>query len=243
MSLKAIIVVPAFNEAGRIEVMLRDYLETFDATVGLHIVLNGCSDNTLHIVTKYQRSYPQRVTYEEHAETGKGRAVRLGWQAVQAQYIGVADADNATNAQEYAKLLDALIDSGVDGVIASRYADGAMVRDRNSVLRRVAARVFRLLVTILFDLPYTDTQCGAKIFKQSVIRQVAPQLVDNTMSFDVELLWLCKRYRYRIIEVPINWTETMTSPFMATPLKTIGNALVMFNALLRLRIRTLFVKY
>lgn len=235
--MNVVLVVPAYNEEQRIGVMLQDYLQHFDISVRLHIVLNACVDNTIGVVQDFQKKFPGRITYSQHSQAGKGRAVRMGWREVTGEFIGVVDADNSTPACEFEKLIHACQSNTSNGAIASRYIQGAVIHDRVSLLRRFAGRVYRLVVKILFWLPYKDTQCGAKVFKQHVMQDILPYLQDDTMAFDVEVLSFCRLFGYQIVEVPTNWSETIMSPFMSTSTKTIRNALRMLRALWQLRLR------
>lgn len=211
------LVVPAYNEEKRISRMLADYLQFFGPEVKLFVVLNGCQDQTEAVVKKWQQQYPQRLTYVVYPQTwGKGWAVRQGWSQVQNDWLGVVDADGVTVAEEFAKLIDLCQQDKVDGAIASRYVRGAKVKDRVSVLRRLASHVYRFVVKLLFQLPYKDTQCGAKLFRGQVIKKILPYLEDNSMAFDVEILLVCQRFGYQIAEVPTVWSETEKSTFMTS---------------------------
>ena len=52
-----------------------------------------------------------------------------------------------------------------------------------------------------------DTQCGFKFFRADVARTLfARQRIDGYM-FDVEILYLAERLRYRIAQVPVRWRD------------------------------------
>jgi hypothetical protein len=76
---------------------------------------------------------------------------------------------------------------------------------RQSILRQLESRAFNLLIRILFDLKYYDTQCGAKVFKKSAIDAILPMMKSRGFEFDVELLWRLRVAGYRVLEVPIEW--------------------------------------
>ncbi|MGB0757149.1 MAG: glycosyltransferase [Patescibacteria group bacterium] len=230
------LVVPAYNEAERIGPMFEDYLTTMADSVLFHVVLNGCSDNTESVVKDWQAKYPERITYEVHKESyGKGWAVRLGFTSIRNEYVGYVDADGSTPAREFNKLLQAL--ENVDGTIASRYAEGAEIANRVSWFRRIAGYGFRFLVRLIVELPYADTQCGAKVFKQDVIKKILPDLSVNNMAFDIELLLLCKQHNYQITEVPTYWEENKASTFITTKYKLVQTSLRMLKTTFQLRKR------
>lgn len=235
--MKATLIVPAYNEGKRIGRFFEDYLNYFDESVKFLIVLNACRDDTKDVVIQWQQKYPQRIKWLEYMEPGKGLAVRRGWENCNDEWIGVVDADDVTRASEFQKLFEKCQSNEYDGAIASRYAPGSLVKDRVSVLRRIASRVYRLVVKFLFRLPYYDTQCGAKIFKNKVIKKITPKLKDNSMAFDVEVLLLCRRYDFRLAEVPTIWHEVAASSFMPTRTLVIKTSLRMLWSLIKLRIK------
>lgn len=232
------IVIPAYNEAQRIGATLGAYLEYFDQHVVLLVILNGCTDATEEIVRQWQKQYPARLHYRVYpGAIGKGAAVREGFQFATGEYIGFVDADNATVPSEFEKLLLPVYDHQCDGAIASRYISGSEIVDRVSWLRRLAGRVYRLLVRLLFGLPYADTQCGAKVFQAAVIQSVVPELTVTDMSFDVELLIRLQQHGYDITEIPTRWHETMESTFMPSTAAVVANAWRMFRSLIMLRLQ------
>jgi dolichyl-phosphate beta-glucosyltransferase len=67
--------------------------------------------------------------------------------------------------------------------------------------------VFNLIVRCLGVCRVADTQCGFKLFRGPVADDLFPALRTEGYGFDVELLLLAQRRGYRIVEVPINWTD------------------------------------
>lgn len=231
------LIVPAYNEEKRIGSFFIDYLDFFQDRVKYLVVLNGCRDKTKEVVLSWQKKYPDLISFVEYKEAGKGLAVRRGFSLVESDWIGVVDADDVTSAREFLKLIKKCESGDWDGAIASRYAPGAQVKDRVSVLRRLASQIYRLIVKVLFWLPYYDTQCGAKIFKKEVVKEVLPHLKDDTMAFDVELLLWCRRLGFKIAEVPTVWHELEASAFMTSTGKVIRTSLRMLKSLIILRIK------
>jgi len=231
------LIVPAYNEGKRIGRFFEDYLGFFKDKVKYLVVLNACRDNTKEVVLSWQKRFPDLINWVEYQEPGKGLAVRRGFDQVESDWIGVVDADDVTAASEFSKLINECETGKWDGVIASRYAPGAKVKDRVSILRRLASRIYRFIVKFLFRLPYYDTQCGAKIFKKELVKKILPDLHDDSMAFDVEVLLLCRKYGFKILEVPTIWHEVAASAFMPTPLHVVKTSLRMLWSLINLRIK------
>ncbi|MFC2063305.1 hypothetical protein ACFLS8_05130, partial [Chloroflexota bacterium] len=75
----------------------------------------------------------------------------------------------------------------------------------------VASRGFNLLVRLMFWLQYKDTQCGAKVFRKSIIDEIVGELRTTGFVFDVELLYKLKKHGHILREVPTTWIDRETS--------------------------------
>jgi len=125
-----------------------------------------------------------------------------------------------------------------DGIIASRYMKGSKVHPPRPKIKRWGSWiVYESLVKLLFGISYQDYQCGAKLFKRDVIKKVTPHLTVKQWAFDVELLYLCKKFGFAVIEVPTVWVDKEGSK-----LSPIGGGIKMLTALFKLRFQHLFKK-
>jgi glycosyltransferase involved in cell wall biosynthesis len=230
------LIIPAHNEANRICLTLAGYLDAF-ADSEVLLVLNGCTDDTESVAREAAGSRPNlRIVSIEHA-VGKGGAVRAGFLAARASVVGYVDADGATPAEEMRRLFDAL-SAGEDAVIASRWSNGAQVVIAQPMLRRLAGRVFNVVVRLLFGLPYHDTQCGAKVFSSTAIRRISSSLEVANFAFDIDLLYSLRRAGFSIREVPTRWLD-MGGSRIDLP----RASLEMLLAVFRLRLRYSLFSY
>lgn len=228
------IVIPAFNEEHRIGPTLKKYATFFGSRAELLVVLNGCTDKTCDVVRDVQKQHPTQIALINALKPiGKGAAIVRGWQESSSEVIGFVDADGATSPEEFQKLCDAL--NGHDGAIASRFLPNAVVKNRQSPLRTAASYSFMTLVKILFQLPYRDTQCGAKIFRRAVLAPLLPSLREKGMLFDVELLVRLHRAGADIVEVPTTWIDQPGSASLGSHKQFFAEGLRMLHGLLRLR--------
>lgn len=217
--MKIAIIIPAYNEEKRIERMLANYRIFFinkdiPFTVHFIVVANGCRDQTVAIVERIHHEEPA-VSLIAIAQAGKGLALKAGFSAALAgdyDYIGFVDADMSTQPFYFYELINALIKNNYDGIIASRYMAGASVYPPRPKIKRWGSRfVYEPLVRLLFGLHYHDLQCGAKLFKRTVIEKVTPHLSVAQWAFDLELLYLCKRFGFVIHEQPTVWYDAAES--------------------------------
>ena len=198
------IIIPAHQEEKRIGKTLEEYGQLFkDAEI--IISLNACTDRTLDIVKYYQLKYPN-IKYIESEIGAKGAAIIAGFKVAQGDYIGFVDADCSTSAVEYARLMSNLEDN--DGIIASRYMEDSKVEPKQSRGRIVISRIFNTFVKVMLGLHYSDTQCGAKIFRKEAIQKILPDLKTGKWGFDIDLLYqLQKQNIFKVREFATVWKD------------------------------------
>jgi glycosyltransferase involved in cell wall biosynthesis len=215
MPTKLSIIIPAKNEAKRIARTLRLYGDYFtskaaELEVELIVVVNSSSDSTATIVDTYAKAFPFITKLETRYSSGKGGAVALGFNHATGDYIGFVDADGAVPPSEVYRLCEFLADTPwLDGVIGARTKSATHMSHK----RRLLSRAYNLYVKLLFNLPYSDTQCAAKVFRTKPAKAMAHKLSNTGWAFDVNLLLVGKYLNYRILEQPVAWEEREGSRF------------------------------
>jgi glycosyltransferase involved in cell wall biosynthesis len=212
--MKIAIVMPAYNEEKRISKTLEEFSKFFEKLrrtekleYTILVVINGTKDNTERVVKNYIKKN-KNITYLNLIKGGKGYAVIEGFKwslKKNKEIIGFVDADLATSPEQYWRLIQNL--SNFDGAIANRYLPESKINPPFSFRRTVVSTTFNLIVRSLFGLPYTDTQCGAKVFTQETLRRVIPDMTITEWAFDIDLLYACKRHNLKIKSVPTIWYE------------------------------------
>ncbi len=236
---KISIIIPAHNEQDRIGKTLRTYYQFFKALKELElldfeilVVLNGCSDNTADVVEEIIAVSSNEIHMIDLPEAGKGLAIIAGFQDALTRtndYIGFADADMATEPPYFYELYEQM--HGHDGVIASRYMPASQIDPPRPWIKEWGRKlIFNRLVGILFGLCYADTQCGAKLFRRSVIKKIVEHMQEDQWAFDIELLYLAKKHGFDVIEIPTVWTDKAGSK-----LHTFSSGLKMLSSLFKLR--------
>lgn len=219
-------IVPAYNEERRIGRVLQRYPEVYPDADFL-VVIEG-TDKTVEITETYAQKNPHISFIVSDRRLGKGGAVLKGFGAVKTQYSGFIDCDISIEPEDLMNLLPSL--SNVDGVIGSRKLKDSVISVYQPSHRRIASSFFNTIVRGLFDLPFYDTQCGAKFFRTEIIHDVASDMKTHGFEFDVELLWRLKNKGYTILEIPVAWKHSEDSTFNLT------YAFSMFFSLLRIRL-------
>jgi glycosyltransferase involved in cell wall biosynthesis len=231
------IVIPALNEAGRLPSTLERlhrYLSAQDYTWEIIVVSNGSTDGTEAVVREAAERIPnlELVTLRQR---GKGVASRFGALRSRGDIVFLCDADLSMPPENLARFIEAM--KSVDIVVGSREAPGAKRYDEPGY-RHVMGRVFNTLVRLLAVPGVEDTQCGFKAFS----RQAADELFDRQMitgfGFDVEILYLARKYGYRIAELGIEWHFNDD-----TRVRAGADTLNMVGELLMIRYRDLIGRY
>ena len=207
------IVIPAFNESKRIIKALDDidsYISKISKSDLFQVIVvnDGSTDNTSGVVNDWIQNKSRNKKCFQLASyvlnRGKGYAVNQGFLKVSNSLVLYTDADGASPIEEIEKLLF-WIDKGFDVAIGSR-----VLKDNNSIIsmsftRRLTGRIFHLILSVLGLASLKDTQCGFKLFKANIAKQLAENQKCFNYSFDIEYLFLLKKFDYKIKEVPINW--------------------------------------
>jgi glycosyltransferase involved in cell wall biosynthesis len=204
------IVIPAFNEATRIELAL-DRVLAFVAERDLKseilVVDDGSSDSTALIVQRYIAGHPEgHVQLHRMGQNrGKGAALRKGVLASRGARVLVMDADLATPIEMLDRLWRAL-DEGAEVAIGSRATYGSNIRRSQSMLRVLFGRAGNLWIQALAVPGVHDTQCGFKLFEGEWGRRIWKMSREERFGVDVEVLCLARRrFGLRIAEVGVSW--------------------------------------
>ena len=203
------LIVPAYNEAARIEQTIhsmRSYFERRGISFEIIVCADG-EDGTREIVARLLASDSRIILLGKRTRAGKGLAVRQGVSRAAGRIIGFADADDKVPIAEIEKILP-WFRRGYGIVIGSRGLSDSRIDVRQPWHRRAGSRAFSMIMHALVGLrDICDTQCGFKFFLQPIAKELfAQQRVDGYM-FDVEILHLADRWGCRIKEVGIRWRD------------------------------------
>ena len=210
------LIIPAYNEVTRIDDTIREaiaWLTHQQFATELIVVDDGSDDATGDRAERALSGFDHgRLIRITHA--GKAVAVRTGMLAATGAQIAFSDADLATPLPYLANLRASLA-QGCDIAIGSREGVGAR-RFGEPLYRHLMGRVFNGIVRLLLVPDVHDTQCGFKLFRAEVARDLLGrsrlyrddgQTVSGprVTAFDVELLTIARLSGYRICALPVVW--------------------------------------
>lgn len=211
------LIIPAYNEEHRLPATLKalrayalSSTEMPSPPLEVIVVDNGSTDRTAEVARSLDSALmPIRVLRCE--ERGKGAAVRAGIAATTAGVVGFMDADGATGLTAFSDAA-ALLSAGADVVIGSRALEESQTEARHNRLRSIGAAAYRRSAALLVP-GIRDTQCGFKILRGDLARDVFATCSTNGFSFDVEVLSRCQALGARIEELAVIWVDVPGSTF------------------------------
>ncbi len=227
------VLIPAFNEAGRLPATLARVAAYFAAKglpggVEILVVDDGSRDGTSRLAERFASPHGVRVRVLRLATNrGKGAAVRQGLLASRGAWVLISDADLATPIDEY----DTLAAAGVAVAVGSRGLRRELIERRQPLHRDCLGRLFNVALRCLGLTPFKDTQCGFKLLEGTLARQLGHELRLDGFAFDVELLARAARHGAAMAEVPVRWFHVEDSR-----VRTVVHGLAMLRDALRLRL-------
>jgi dolichyl-phosphate beta-glucosyltransferase len=205
------VVIPAFNEAARIQDCLSEitaYFKQRGIAYEVLVVDDGSRDGTAILVERCRKDDQAVRLLRLARNMGKGYAVRAGVREARGALLLIADADGATPIRELERL-EAAIKGAADLAIGSRFlaSHDSRYRVKARWHRTVLGNLFNLVVQGLGLRGVTDTQCGFKLLRGAVALDLFSVARINGYGLDLEILYVAQRRGYRIAEVPVNWAD------------------------------------
>lgn len=215
------IIIPAYNEAGRIGETLESiatFLEERNMDDEVIVVDDGSTDDTIVVVEGYRPLFRRLRVVQSERNLGKGHAVRKGMLTGTGRYRLFLDADNSTDVREFDRLMAAAEAEPIMPavMIGSVAVDGSEVTTRQPGLRASLGRLGNQFIQRLVLPGIEDTQRGFKVFTGEASDAVFRRCTSNGWAFDVEALALARGLGYHILEVPITWEHREDSRVQAS---------------------------
>lgn len=209
-NMKILIVLPSYNEAKILEAnitKLANFCRVNLAGHDLKIIIadNNSKDNTKEVTVALEQKFSE-VEYFFVPQQGKGNAISIPWLKYQADFdvFIFMDADLATDLEALPELITG-IQSGNDLVIGSRNLPESKVE--RTLFRKMFSLGYRLALKIFLATKIKDMPCGFKAANQKVIKEIVPQIQEQTWFWDSELVYLAEKQGFKIKEVPVKWQE------------------------------------
>lgn len=211
--MKLEITIPCHNEAHRLEggfAKLAEWLRGHPgiaAETSLVIADNGSTDATLEIANRLASASPVPCRVRHLDRAGLALALRDAWDSSNADIIGYADTDMATDLGHLLEVVERFKDERVLAVNGSRWLKDSVV-SRRSFKRRVCSRLLRMGIGFLTGIRATDIACGFKFFRRSWYAKWSGRLFSDQFFLGGELLYLGQREgQGSVVELPLHWND------------------------------------
>ncbi|MBF0505518.1 MAG: DUF2029 domain-containing protein [Nitrospirae bacterium] len=235
------VVLPAFNERETIVRSVESIIRFSERNPAYHFIFvdDGSSDGTSEVLrTALQNRKTEKVSfYRQEENKGKGYAIRNGSRMVEADAYCFMDADMAYPPR-YLKLIERRL-RNADVVIGSRSLS-ARLMGRTGAVRAFLGTLFNGMVRYFLGLPFQDTQAGLKGLRREAAIKIFGKSHVNGFSFDAELLFLAKKYRFSIDEVEVSDGEDHV---YKKGWKLLAMSMFMFREVILIRWRNLTGRY
>jgi dolichol-phosphate mannosyltransferase len=200
---RALVVLPSYNEAENVGVMVRELLAVVP-TLEILVVDDASPDGTGKIVEEEMRREPRLHLLRRAGKLGLGTAYLAGFRyALDGQYdlVITMDCDRSHNPRYLVPMLAEM--ARHDVVIGSRYVPGGGIANWPAH-RLVLSRFANVYARLLLRLSVRDCTSGFRCYKREVLERVDPfQIRSSGYSFLEEMVWRVHCAGFRIGEIPI----------------------------------------
>ena len=214
------VVIPAYNEADNFRAGLLDpalsFLKKQSYSWEIIFVNDGSTDQTKDLLTRLTKN-DSHLTLLNIPHGGKAAAVTAGMLAAKGEIVLFTDFDQSTPLSQVTKFI-AAHKEGADVVIGTRGEGTATKKD--TLIRKIRSKAFVLFVQLIALPGIKDTQCGFKSFTKATAQKIFSSLQVSKSAkvsggymgaFDVEVLFLARKFGYSISQLPVDWVKVLSN--------------------------------
>ncbi|HNQ68869.1 MAG TPA: glycosyltransferase family 2 protein [Bacteroidales bacterium] len=223
------IVIPAFNEAENLEIVLPEIIGFCNKNNYKLIVVNdGSFDETRNLLEKNKKNEIFKVIHHK-LNKGYGAAIKTGILECDTEYVITIDADGQHSISDVEKLYCKILEKDADMVVGSRKG----LRSA-SFMRKVGKGLIRIIAKILMSVPIHDINSGMKICRTELAKKYLI-LTPDTMSYSDIITLIFINNRHLVIEEPITINDRLKGKStirLETAFQTVMeiiNIVIMFN--------------
>lgn len=208
---KVMVVIPTYNEADNLPILIGELLTLGPPGMGILIVDDGSPDGTGEIADELAQRHPDRLrVVHRSGKLGLGTAYLTGFgYALEhgADYIIQMDADFSHSPNYIPRFLEAIQD--YDVVVGSRYVTGGSLDEQWGWWRYLLSWWANSVYTrLILGIKVKDATAGFKCWRRATLEGIGMDRVkSNGYVFQVEMAYLTEKLGYRFIEIPIHFED------------------------------------
>ena len=189
------VIIPAKDEEESIGKVLADLTKAISSIKNYDFEVIVIDDKSKDSTSKIAKKYRAKVI-RNNGQSGKGRALALGFENAKGQYIVMLDADYSHRPEDMPQFLEKL-EKGYGLVVGSRHFGGS---DEYDIIRYIGNFSLTAAFRLFFNVYLTDALNGYKAFKRNIIDKYDYKSKD--FEIEIELIANALREKEKVAEVP-----------------------------------------
>lgn len=218
-SKRIVVTLPVYKDTGFLETAV----ESLEAAASnlipdFAILIPEDGSNSSRQVDELKSKYENIIHIQHDERLGRGKALRDAWRKVEGDVYVYIDVDMATDLGKFDAFSSLITrQDQYDLVTGSRYISGSVTNRPR--LRRFASVAYNWAVRLIFRTGVHDHQCGFKSFSKRLVQVLSVHAKSDSWFWDTEVIVLARKLGFRILEIPIQWTEKKGP---RTPIRRLG---------------------
>ena len=205
------IILPLYNEEKRIKKTFSDIIEFKKKSkikfLEFVLVDDGSTDNSYQLIQNFIKKYKKNNFFKlikMSKNRGKGAALKKGVKAASAKWILTSDIDFSVSLFEIEKWLKKKYINNTNQVyFGSRPHVNSKVDSK--IYRKIIGNFLSLMNLFFLRINIKDTQCGFKLYKKIIAKDVFSKIKFLGYEHDIELVLLLTKRNIKIVELPVTW--------------------------------------
>lgn len=207
------IIFPVFNEQLRINSSLKKIKKFIKVSklkyLEIIFIDDGSTDQSFYIIKNFILKFKKYkkiklLLLKNYRNLGKGHSLKKGILHSRAEWILTSDIDLSVNIDHYKKwFLNRTSQKNYFIYFGSRNHPNSKVKKTFS--RYLLGQIFRILIYFLFKIKFYDTQCGYKLYQNTIAKKIFSKLKDDRFAHDIEIILIASFMKILIKEMPVEW--------------------------------------
>lgn len=204
------LIIPAYNEALTIAEVIRRFHAAMPQSE-IVVVDNRSSDDTGDLARKALAECGARGRVLFERRPGKGNAVRRAFHDVIADVYIMIDADMTYHPEDLPAMLSPVLSGEADLVVGDRLSTGDYRKENKRPFHNLGNGLVKGLINWLFKVDLRDVMSGYRVMTRRFVEHTP--ILRAGFELETESTIFALDNRFRIVEVPIKYTDRPAGSF------------------------------